>query len=300
LDIARADLNGLVIFEALLKHGSVTQAGIALGLSQPAMSAALRKLRDQFGDPLFVRTGHGMRPTPRALQVAGPVGRVLDTVRAEILQEAPFDPATATRTFTLITPDIGEVVFLPKILGYAQRHAPGVDFRSLAIPSPGAGDALQVGVADLAIGYFPDLVRPGYYQQRLFRNSFICIVRADHPTIRSDLTLANFLAASHAVVRPSGRTHVFDEFLQRRGIARRVRAEIAHFTSLLTVITTSDLIATVPLDIAQVFSRMARIRLVQPPLQPPKFDLRQHWHARVHKDAANVWLRRTVRELVHD
>jgi DNA-binding transcriptional LysR family regulator len=300
LDIAKADLNVLVVFAAMLEHGNVTRAGIALGLSQPAMSAALKKLRAQFGDPLFVRTGHGMRPTPRALHAAAPVRRVLEAVKTEILQAPAFDPATATQSFTIITPDIGEVVFLPRLLAHAQRHAPGIDFRSLAIPSPGAGDALEAGVADIAIGYFPDLARPGFYQQRLFRNSFVCILRVDHPLIGAQLTMEAFLRASHAVVRPSGRTHVFDAFLEKRGIRRRVGVEIAHFTSLPTIISGSDLIATVPLDIGEVFSRMARVRLLPPPIQPPRFDLKQHWHGRVHADAANRWLRKTLRELTHD
>ena len=300
MDIEKIDLNVLVVFAAMLERGSVTRAGIALGLSQPAMSAALKRLRAQFGDPLFVRTGHGMRPTPRALQAAEPVKRVLETVKTEILQAPAFDPTTATRSFALITPDIGEVVFLPRLLTYAEQHAPGIDFKSFAISSPGAGDALEAGMADLAIGYFPDLARPRFHQRRLFKNSFVCIVRTDHPQIGSQLTMEAFLRASHAVVRPAGRTHVFDAFLEKRGMQRRVRAEIGHFMSLLTIIAASDLIATVPLDIGEVFSRMAKIRLLPPPIQPPRFDLRQYWHNRVHADAANMWLRRTVRELIHD
>src|SRR5450631_2680008 len=126
LDIAKADLNLLVVFAALIERRSVTRAGIALGLSQPAMSAALAKLRLQFSDPLFVRTGHGMKPTPRALQLTDPIARVLRSVALEILQRPVFEPATAQRTFTIITPDIGEVVLLPKLLAHAQKHAPQV------------------------------------------------------------------------------------------------------------------------------------------------------------------------------
>lgn len=300
LDIVNADLNLLVVFAALIERRSVTQAGIALGLSQPAMSAALAKLRTQFADPLFVRTGHGMKPTPRALELADPVARVLRAVALEILQRPVFEPATAKRTFTIVTPDIGEVVFLPKILAYAERHAPHIMFRSITIPSPGASEALAEGVADLAIGYFPDLVRPGFYQQRLFRNSFVCIVRSDHPRIGARLTRDQFLQEAHAIVRPAGRTHIFERFMEKRRITRHVRADLAHFTSLLTVIATSDLIATVPLDIGNVFTRLANVRTLAPPLQPPAFDVKQHWHRRVHGDAANIWLRKTVRELFHD
>jgi DNA-binding transcriptional LysR family regulator len=300
LNIVDLDLNVLVVLHAMLEHQSVTRAGQALGLSQPAMSAALAKLREQLGDPLFVRTGHGMRPTPRALQLAEPVKRILDTVRSDILQRPAFDPATAQRPFTIITPDIGEMVFIPKILAHAQQHAPGIAIRSVAISSPGAGEALETGAADLAIGYFPDLAKPGFFQQRLFRNSFVCIVRADHPRIGDTLGMREFLNESHAVVRPAGRTHLFERFLESQQITREVSVELAHFASLLTVITTSDLLATVPRDIAHVFRQLANIRVIEPPLVAPAFHLKQHWHSRMHADAANNWLRKMVRDLLHD
>lgn len=296
----KVDLNLLVVFAALIERKSVTRAGVDLGLSQPAMSAALAKLRAQFADPLFVRTGHGMKPTPRALELADPVARVLRAVALELLQRPVFEPATTQRTFTIITPDIGEIVFLPKMLAHAERHAPHISFRSITAPSPGASEALEEGVADLAVGYFPDLVRPGFYQQRLFRNSFVCILRMDHPRIGARLTREQFLREAHAIVRPAGRTHIFERFMEKRRITRHVRADLAHFASLLTVIATSDLIATVPLDIGNVFSRLANIRTLAPPFQPPSFDVKQHWHRRVHGDAANIWLRETVRELFHD
>jgi DNA-binding transcriptional LysR family regulator len=300
LNISEIDLNVLVVFDAMLKYHSVTRAGQALGLSQSAMSAAVAKLRAQLGDPLFVRTSHGMRPTPRALQLAEPVRRVLETVQIDILQQPAFSPETARRFFTVITPDIGELVFVPKILAYVQRHAPGVAIRSVAISSPGAGEALESGTADLAIGYFPDLAKPGFYQQRLFKNSFLCVVRAGHPRVGDSLTLEQFLAESHAVVHPAGRTHIFERFMESQNVKRDVRAELAHFASLLTVITTSDFVATVPRDIAHVFAGLAKIRLIDPPLQPPAFHLKQHWHGRVHADPANSWLRKMVHDLFHD
>lgn len=294
------DLNLLRVFEAMLQYGSVTRAGHALDLSQPAMSAALAKMRSQLGDPLFVRTGHGMRPTPRALELAGPTRKILEMVRADVLQQPAFDPLVARRVFTIITPDIGETVFMPKILAYIESNAPGIVIRSVAISSEGTGEALELGRADLAIGYFPDLARPGFYQQRLFRNSFVCIVRADHPRIRGNPTLAQFLAESHAVVRPAGRTHLFERFLEEKSIKLDVRAELSHFASLLTIIAGSDLVATVPRDIGHVFASLAGVRVVDPPLQPAAFHLMQHWHTVVHADSANTWLRQMVRNLFHD
>lgn len=300
MNIADLDLNVLVVFAAMLQHQSVTRAGQALNLSQPAMSAALAKMRVQLGDPLFVRTGHGMRPTPRALQLAEPVHKLLDIVRLDVLQQPPFDPSTARRVFTIITPDIGETVFLPKMLAYAQQHAPHIAIRSMAISSEGAGEALEVGKADLAIGYFPDLAKAGFFQQRLFKNSFVSIVRANHPRIRDELTMEMFLAEAHAIVRPAGRTHLFERFLDAKHIKLDVRVELSHFASLLTIISSSDLVATVPRDIGHVFATLAKIRLVDPPLQPPSFHLMQHWHSIVNADPANIWLRHMVKSLFND
>jgi len=199
-----------------------------------------------------------------------------------VLQQPAFDPATATRTFTVITPDIGETVFIPKILAYAQAHAPRIAIRSMAISSEGAGEALELGLADLAIGYFPDLARPGFYQQRLVKNTFVCMARTDHPRIRGSLTAEAFLRESHAIVRPAGRTHLFEQFLNSKNIKLDVRAELSHFASLLTIISGSNLIATVPRDIGHVFATLAKVQLLDPPLQPPSFHLMQHWHTVAH------------------
>jgi DNA-binding transcriptional LysR family regulator len=241
-----------------------------------------------------------MRPTPRALQLSEPVKKILEMVRLDVLQQPAFDPLTARRVFTVITPDIGETVFMPRILAYLQAHAPYIAIRSVAISSEGAGEALELGLADLAIGYFPDLAKPGFYQQRLFKNTFVCMVRADHPRIGDQLTVEDFLKESHAIVRPAGRTHLFEKFLNTKGIKLDVRAELSHFASLLTIISGSDLIATVPRDIGHVFATLAKVRLLDPPLKPPSFHLMQHWHTVVHTDSANIWLRQMVKALFED
>ena len=300
MNIADLDLNVLVVFDAMLEHQSVTRAGEALNLSQPAMSAALARMRVQLGDPLFVRTGHGMRPTPRALQLSEPVKKILEMVRLDVLQQPAFDPATAQRVFTIITPDIGETVFMPKILSHMAVHAPRIAIRSVAMSSEGAGEALELGRADLAIGYFPDLAKPGFYQQRLFKNTFVCMVRADHPRVHDSLTMADFMAESHALVRPAGRTHLFERFLEAKNIKLDIRVELSQFASLLTIISSSDLIATVPRDIGHVFASLAHVRLVDPPLKPPSFHLMQHWHTVVNTDSANIWLRQMIKSLFHD
>lgn len=294
MDLRAIDLNLLVVLDALAEQRSVTRAADALGLSQPATSAALARLRKLFDDPLFVKSGPEMRPTPRAAQLVAPVRQVLATVRGEILQARAFDPSTAERRFTVVTPDIGEVNFLPRLLAHFERAAPGCDLRALSMPRLAAAEALESGRAELAVGYFPDLHKAGFFQQRLFRNQHVCIVRRGHPAIGATMTLRQFLAAGHAVVRPDGREHVFEQFLQAKGLQRRVRLEVAHFMSLLPIVAGSDLVATVPRDLAEVCARHADIRLVDTPMKSPVIEVHQSWHRRYHKDAAVEWLRGVV------
>jgi len=243
------------------------------------------------GFDAFVRSGAEMRPTPRALELAAPVHRVIDTVRIDILQRWRFSPSTSDRTFTVITPDIGEINFLPRLLGRFAREAPQARLRAVSLPRDAAAAALESGEADLAIGYFPDLHKSGFFQQKLFDNPHVCIVRSGHPSIGSRITLKQYLAAAHAVVRPEGREHVFEQFMQQRGLQRKVLLELSHFMSLLPVIEGSDLIATVPRDLANVCIRYSDVRIIETPIKSPVIAVHQFWHRRVHKDQASIWLR---------
>lgn len=297
MDIRGVDLNLLVVFDAMVQHRSVTRAAEALQLSQPAASAALARLRLLLDDPLFVKAGREMRPTPRAVQLATPVRLVLDTVRSEVLQTRAFDPATTDRTFTLLTPDIGEVRFLPKIVARVAAEAPAANLRTVSMPRHAAAEALETGAAELALGYFPDLHKAGFFQQALFRNEHVCIVRIDHPVIGETLSMRQFLAASHVVVKPEGREHVFEKFLQTRDLRRRVLLEVSHFMSVLPIITATDLVATVPRDLAEVFVRFGNVRLLPTPMKSPVIEIHQFWHRRFQRDAAHAWLRNLVHSL---
>jgi len=284
MNIAAVDLNLLVAFHAMLEHRNVTRAGEAIGLSQPAMSSAVRRLRLLLEDPLFVRAGLEMKPTPRALQLSTAVRQVVQTVQSEILQPTRFDASSSTRTFTFLMPDIGEANFLPRILAMlAPRHA--------------AADSLESGVADLAMGYFPDLHKAGFYQQKLMRSTHVSLVRKAHPTIGVQMNLDQFIAASHVVVKPHGREHVFEKHLQQQGITRRVVLEISNFLSLLPIIESSDLIATVPQDLADFCVQHGQVRTVSTPVKAPVIDVQLHWHQRLQKDPGHAWLRSAIHQL---
>jgi DNA-binding transcriptional LysR family regulator len=291
MDIRSVDLNLLVLFDTMARLRSVNKAAEALALSQSATSGALARLRAVFDDQLFVRTASQMEPTPRALELAPVVHRVVQTIQSEILQQAAFDPARAQRSFTILTPDIGEVAFLPGVLRRLREEAPQVRLHAVSRPRAAAADALEKGEAELAVGFFPDLQRAGYFQQALFMSSYTCIACARNTAAGSRLTLKQYLSSRHIVVRPDGREHLLDRFLDDKGWQRQVMLELSHFMSLVVLLPGSDLIVTVPQDIATVVGRHVAIKEIALPFRPPQLQLQQYWHRRMQNDPANRWLR---------
>jgi DNA-binding transcriptional LysR family regulator len=301
MDISDVDLNLLVVFNALLKSRSVSGAARTLKMSQPATSFALNRLRKMFGEPLFVRTSRGIHPTPYAESLSAPLEAILDRIRSDLLQQPTFDPATEQRSVTFNMQDIGELVFLPRILARLNQIAPGLQLRTVNLPAPLIEPALRSGDVDIALGHFPDLDAATLFQQRLFSHSFVCIVRADHPTIEDQMTRRQFLDGQHAVVHPAG--HMNDSLeaeLQAQGLMRKVSVRIEHFLAVPTILSQSNLIFTVPYAIGEGLAKLADIKLVKPPFKAKPRIIRQHWHTRFQHDGANRWLRSMVAELFMD
>ena len=299
----RLDLNLLPIAVALYEERGVSRTATRLGMSQPAVSAALARLRKAFDDPLFVRTAHGMEPTPRAQALIAPAREVLSRVERDVLPGLAFDPATADVTFTFALSDVGEMVFLPRILERIQRLAPLASLRSVTPAPSNLREDLETGEIDLAVGYFPDLETNNFFQQRLFTHHFCCLSRADHPIASKRLSLKQFLALKHVAVHASGRSQeLFERFLSRNKIHPKVVLVTPHFMSLPTIIGKSDLVATVPHAIGMFFSgSWANIKTVLPPFaDAPRIVLKQHWHRKAHHDPRNQWLRRQVTQLFND
>ena len=300
MDIKNVDLNLLVLLDTMMERRSVTRAAEALGLSQPATSAALARLRLVFGDPLFVKVGSAMQPTPRTLKLAAPVRRVIAAIQEDILQPSAFNPSQSDKTFNLIAPDIAEVILLPRLLQSLCVQAPGVKLRVSSMPRLVAAQALESGQAELALGYFPDLQKAGFFQQRLFKHRYVGIVRKNHPFIGSRLTMKAYLGAPHAVVAPEGREHAVERFLKLKNLKRNVVLELSHFMSLSSIIASSDLLATVPDDLANLFVEQGGVRMVELPVAVPQVEVHQFWHQRMHKDAANMWFRGLVSATLKD
>jgi len=298
MDIADVDLNLLVVFDALLRHRSVSGAARALKMSQPATSYALNRLRKMFGEPLFVRTSRGIHPTPYADGLSTSLEAILDRIRSDLLQQPTFDPSTEQRSVTINMQDIGELVFLPRILARLNEVAPGLQLRTANLPVSLLEAALRSGEVDIAIGYFPDVVSAALFQQRLFSHAFVCIVRGDHPTIKDQMTRRQFLDGQHAIVHPAG--HMNDSLeaeLSAQGLTRKVSVRIEHFLAVPAILSQSNLIFTVPYAIGASLAKLADIKLVKPPFKARPRVIRQHWHARFHHDPANRWLRSVVADL---
>lgn len=295
--VDQLDLNLLGAFDALLRERSVTRAAQALGMTQSALSHALNRLRGFFDDPLFVKTPEGMAPTLKAQSLGAAVVEVMATVRGQILSAARFDPATARRTFTLCMTDMGELVFLPPLLQRLRREAPHCSVRTLQVPIDQIEGLLAAGDADLAVGSIRSAPE-GLYQQRLFMHSFVTLVSAANPKLGKRLTLKQFQQMEHIVVSLTGRaSEAYDHALGEHGIQRRVFLTTPHFLIVpLLIERHPELIATVPLELANVFGRYGTVRMVEPPVRLAAFALNQHWHARFHHDPAVVWLRELMKQ----
>jgi len=300
--MAYLDLNLLRIAVAVLDAGSVSAAARNLGISQPTASSALARLRVMVGDPLFIKTSRGMQPTPRAIDFV-PIARdLLNRVDRDLLSKTLFSPAAMSETFTIAMSDIGEMVFLPKILDYLGKHAPQATVRSVSTSPAQVESELESGGIDLAIGYFPDLKKNNYFQQRLFTHHFVCLLRADHPIKGKKLSMTQFLELNHAVVLAEGRSQeIFERFLEKKRIRRKIALRTPHFMSIPMIIAQSNLLVTVPHALGVHSVRTgANIKLMEPPFDIPSIEVKQHWHRKFHHDPKIVWLREVVASLFND
>jgi DNA-binding transcriptional LysR family regulator len=288
------DLSLLPVLDALLRAGSVSAAAERLGLAQPAVSKSLRRLRDYFGDPLFVRSGQRMLPTPKALSLAPVVAQMMESARAHLVPAAGFDPAQAQRVFTLSMTDVAELVFLPTLLPRLRAAAPKVQLKIVQVLPRELQAALEQREVDLALGSMR-LTDAGLYQQQLFRHPLACIAAPDNTRFEQGMSRAAYEASEHIGVTPLGLDEdIFEWALQEHGIQRRFFMTTHSFMVLPMLVAHSELVATVPQKLADSFSAYGAIRAWPMPVPVAPLALRQTWHARFHQDAANVWLRQLV------
>lgn len=289
-DVQLPSLKLLRLFELLYSTGSVTRSAEQLGQSQPTVSIWLSQLRKLMDDPLFVRTPSGMQPTPRADALISTVREALSCVR-RLAEGAPnFVPAQTTRRFRICMTDASHITLLPQLLAHVRGVAPGARLEAARIDGNTAR-ALEAGEADLAIGLVPGL-EAGFYQQTLFAQDWVCLANRRHPRLADGrLTLRRYESEPHVGIVAGTGYQLLESALRERNLHRNVQLELPGFLGLPAILSTTDLVATLPRHIGETLARTAELLVLKCPLPIPTFQVKQHWHARFHHDAGNRWLR---------
>jgi DNA-binding transcriptional LysR family regulator len=288
------DLNFLYVIQALGEERSVSRAADRLGLTQPAVSHALGKLRTQFQDDLFVRAGPVMAPTPVGERLIEAVAHVLGVVQQEIWSAKAFDAATTTRAFSVCMSDMGVIVLLPRLLAALRKHAPQASLKPIQLPSLELASALQDGALDLAIGYLGKM-GDNLHQQPLFRRSLVGIIRGGPTRKKVRMTLAQFIEKEHVVADTLSLTNqLLEKEMRRRGARLKVGVDVPYLLAVPSLVATSDFIAAVPDELADLFARLADVDVFPLPVDLPDLTVQQFWHARHHNDAGHRWFRALV------
>lgn len=300
MNVHDIDLNLLRVFDAVRRERGVTPAAARLRLTQPAVSNALARLRKLLGDALFVRTAAGMDPTPFARELSEPVRQALALLESALAHGPGFDPGSSSRAFRFYMSDLGQVEFLPPLVEQVHRLAPGVRLEAVAVNLEHIADELAAGALDLAVGFLPSL-GPPIARRGLFRDPYVCLMRADHPAAGKPLTKKRFLEASHALVSYRGGGHrVIEEAMERAGAGRRIALRVPHFTVVPMVLERTDLILTLPARVARVYERRGDLKAMALPVPIEPAEVAVHWHERFAADPGNRWLRERVAELFAD
>lgn len=296
------DLNLLLIFDALATERSVTQAAAKVGLSQPALSNALARLRTVFHDPLFERSGGKMQPTPRALQLFGPLSEAISKLREALETHGAFRPEASEREFLIATNDYVDALILPRIVQRLQREAPSIALRTvrtdyLFLPPV---ERLQSGELDLALGFFGETPRPnpGLLSKRLLGGRLVCVLRAAHPRVSRKFNLRTFVEIPHVRVMYPGAERVgsIDTILRSRGLSRRIAVTVPHYLTIPAIVAKSNLLGVVPEPMARREGRALRLKIFDPPIALPDITIMMIWSERSQFDRAHSWFRQCIAE----
>jgi DNA-binding transcriptional LysR family regulator len=292
--LADVDLNLLLALDALLRERSVTRAGTALGLSQPATSHALARLRELFGDELLVRRNNEMEPTVLAESLIAPLAEVLAHIEELLWRDRAFDPAAADRELVIATTDFVEATLMPAVLPRLGL-GPRLRLRLRALGGELPDRALADGDIDLAIGTI--LSPPATMMvTTLYHDDFAVVVRRDHPCLAGPLAPEAYAALDHVLIAtPGDGPGMVDLALEARGLRRNVVLRTTHFLTIVPLIVATDLVCTMPARIAHASRQRHDVVVFEPPLAVPGFDVAMFWHPRRDRDPAIRWLRDQLR-----
>jgi len=300
MDTGRVDLNLLRVFHAILEEGSLTLAGVRLGLSQPAVSYALGRLRAAFHDPLFIRTGNEMQPTSAALEMREPLRRAMAAAQEALRFMTPFDPATSSRLFSLTMSDIGELAFLPPLCARLAVLAPSVHLDIQALPIAQAEEALRSGKLDLAIGNLPTL-RERTPHHVLFHEAYVCMTRQRPGLPEQALSLDEYLALPHILINSVENAHQqIEGYFRKKKVHRQIALRVPHFTVVPYILAQTDWIVTLPRRAAPLLNTMGQFAVFELPIEIPEVTVSVHWHQDFENNDANRWLRQQIIETLSD
>jgi DNA-binding transcriptional LysR family regulator len=285
------DLNLLVVFQEVFQERQISNVARKLNLSQPAVSNALARLRKTFNDELFVRTSQGMQPTPFAQQLADPVAAALVNITKALNQQDTFNLSNSHRHFTIAMTDVGEMHFMPILIEQCRRHAPQVQISTIRANSVDLMAEMETGRIDLAIGAFEEM-SGALYHRRLFQQDYVCLYRQQHPILKEGMSVKEFLSAEHLIV--STKESPYDKInqsLEKAGIAASANFTVPHFSSVPYILSSTNLVATVPQKLAASAAPAFRLAYTKPPIKLPRLQTNIFWHRRFAQDEGNQWLR---------
>lgn len=296
VNLAAIDLNLLHVLAAVLERRSATRAAADLHVTQSAVSNALKRARDLFDDPLVIRRPHGLEPTPRASALLPPLRAWLDEARRLVADAPSFDPLRSTRTFRVACADAVAIALLRPTLQLLGERAPRTGLHMLTLDRLLAEDGLVRGTIDLLVG-MPPVLPPGHGTEFVYRDEMECIVRRDHPRVRTRLSLDAFASLPHVELALFDvADDRVDRALSKVGRQRSVRVVLPHFSSVPLAVLETDCVATLSSRLARTFATQLPLRVLKPPVPIEPIEIRQVWHGRTEGDEAVRFLRTLVRE----
>ncbi|MDX9665448.1 LysR family transcriptional regulator [Pseudomonas sp. P5_152] len=293
-NISRVDLNLLIIFQCLMTERSVTRTAAVLHVTQGAVSSSLKRLREQFHDELFLRTGTGMVPTPRALEIAPKVMEALTAVSAIVDRQPQFAAESSNRVFNIALSDDIESYLSPRLVNEAKARGLSVSFAFHQTNSSLWKNALADPAIDMVLCSEPKEVTSHYSSQVLFSSSYSCLYDGPRLNLQSPISRDEYLRHEHVRVSFDGRRGFVDDLLESEGIPRRVSASFTHFSGALATLVNSDVIATLPTFAALSYARIARLTVSPVPIFVPAFRVFMVWDVEHNDDPHNRWLRNFI------
>lgn len=297
MNLRSVDLNLLTIFDAIMTERKMSAAAEKIGMSQPAMSAAVSRLRITLKDELFIRTGSGIKPTPRAQELERPIREVLNKISDTISQTLTFDHQKSDRIFTLASLDYASITLVPNLLKQLRAQQSSVGVNIWPQYDEELKDLMHFGAVDFAIDNIPILDKD-FHIETLCQEAAYCLVRKDHPDIREAPSLEQFLSAEHIVLYPkTNRISLLDQHLMANGLRRKHGMKVPSFFNMPYIVEQTDMICALPERVARDFANKFDLNLFPAPVKDWTAPVYLMWHSSLHGDPGHTWLREMIIEL---